>query len=216
VPAPRETSPGTEELAGPRPAPEVHARSSSTTRAAGSHGMPSDGRNAPRDYGRIRETDLPSLATTTCHPTSMMGAFWQACVEQQVSADVWRISMRRQAIERGCASRVLPRFSSWRAAVTRGWRHPVVATHPLVTQAVLELAMVHGSSSLGRHVARSACRSGVNRSNALCAFSCWCQRTGRVRPNPFVNLDRPAFRRHLQAIIYGNRGGQYEQQAVHE
>lgn len=24
-------------------------------------------------------------------------------------------------------------------------------------------------------------------------------------------LDRPAFRRHLRAIIYGNRGGPYEQ-----
>ncbi len=28
-------------------------------------------------------------------------------------------------------------------------------------------------------------------------------------------LDRPAFRRHLRAIIYGNRGGQHERQAVH-
>lgn len=28
-------------------------------------------------------------------------------------------------------------------------------------------------------------------------------------------LDRPAFRRHLRAIIYGNRGGQDERQAVH-
>ncbi|WP_425127631.1 Tn7 transposase TnsA N-terminal domain-containing protein [Burkholderia arboris] len=28
-------------------------------------------------------------------------------------------------------------------------------------------------------------------------------------------VDRPAFRRHLRAIIYGNRGGQYERQAVH-
>ncbi|RQQ59947.1 restriction endonuclease [Burkholderia stagnalis] len=28
-------------------------------------------------------------------------------------------------------------------------------------------------------------------------------------------VDRPAFRRHLRAIIYGNRGGQDERQAVH-
>ncbi|WP_414446795.1 DUF1837 domain-containing protein [Burkholderia sp. 22PA0099] len=28
-------------------------------------------------------------------------------------------------------------------------------------------------------------------------------------------LDWPAFRRHLRAIIYGNRGGQHERQAVH-
>ena len=29
------------------------------------------------------------------------------------------------------------------------------------------------------------------------------------------DLDRPAFRRHLRAIISGNRGGRYEWQAVH-
>ena len=28
-------------------------------------------------------------------------------------------------------------------------------------------------------------------------------------------VDRPAFRRHLRAIISGNRGGRYEWQAVH-
>ncbi|NLA18850.1 hypothetical protein [Burkholderia cepacia] len=31
----------------------------------------------------------------------------------------------------------------------------------------------------------------------------------------YIDMDRPAFRRHLRAIIYGNRGGQDERQAVH-
>lgn len=37
-------------------------------------------------------------------------------------------------------------------------------------------------------------------------------KTEATRPR---KLDWPAFRRHLRAIIYGNRGGQHERQAVH-
>ncbi|HSH40723.1 MAG TPA: hypothetical protein VK973_01205, partial [Arenicellales bacterium] len=38
---------------------------------------------------------------------------------------------------------------------------------------------------------------------------------GRDSAQDSINLDRPAFCRHPQAIIHGNSRGVYEQQAVH-
>ncbi|WP_240690405.1 hypothetical protein [Burkholderia cepacia] len=105
------------------------------------------------------------------------------------------------------------------------------------------LDFVHGESSMGYNFDRSISRRNTNAmaeegfANYLFGadapalalempreelISMWVADMQFAAPDAAIDaiterlkLDRPAFRRHLRAIIYGNRGGQDERQAVH-